>query len=151
MGQSPVGASVTDKRVGLEFHQGKIHFTERYLACSGLYTVEYNKKAPNNSVLLCVRAPVGAVNITDREIAIGRGLCAIYPLAGISAEFIFHWLTTFKNFLIEQATGTTFQAISIEIVKSLHIPFPPKNEQTKIVTTIENAFDCLNEIIISLG
>jgi type I restriction enzyme S subunit len=150
MGQSPKSASMTYKPIGLEFHQGKIYFTERYLTYSGLYTTECNKKAPNNSILLCVRAPVGSVNITDRTIAIGRGLCAVYPLAGISAEFIFHWLTAFKDFLIEQATGTTFQAISIEIVKSLHIPFPSKNEQVKIVAIIENTFNCLKEIINNL-
>jgi type I restriction enzyme S subunit len=151
MGQSPIGASVTDKPIGLEFHQGKICFTERYLSYSGLYTAKYRKKTQENSVLLCVRAPVGVVNITDREIAIGRGLCAVYPLAGISADFIFHWLIAFKDFLIEQATGTTFQAISIEIVKSLHIPLPPKNEQAKIIATIENVFDYLEEIINSLN
>ena len=112
MGQSPSGNTVSENLSGMEFHQGKIYFTDRYLSHSGQYTAETNKIAPKDSVLLCVRAPVGIVNITDREITIGRGLCAVSPLGDISVEFIFHWLTALQNKFIEQATGTTFIAIT---------------------------------------
>ncbi|GHT16738.1 hypothetical protein FACS18942_08900 [Planctomycetales bacterium] len=151
MGQSPSGDSVSAVPQGLEFHQGKIFFTDRKLAYSGQYTTEANKVADKNSVLLCVRAPVGIVNITDREIAIGRGLCAVSPLAEMSAKFLFHWLNAFQSDFIAQATGTTFIAITTEVVKQQIVPVPPIAEQAKILALIENGYLQLSEIVEKLN
>ena len=151
MGQSPSGDSVTESPNGIEFHQGKIYFTERHLAHSGQFTNEDNKIATENSVLLCIRAPVGVVNITDREIAIGRGLCAVTPLTGMSVEFVFHWLTGFQNDFIEQATGTTFMAITTDVVRQQIAPLPPLAEQERIIIAVDTTFKWLNEITANLN
>ena len=60
-----------------EFHQGKILFGEKFIEKSNIFVKGAVKVANTNSILLCVRAPVGIVNITQRKIAIGRGLCAL--------------------------------------------------------------------------
>jgi len=146
MGQSPLGDSVSDNPNGIEFHQGKIFFTDRLLALSGQYTSESNKIVEQGSVLLCVRAPVGVVNITERQIAIGRGLCSLTPLLGISSDFVFHWLTAFQQSFIEQATGTTFQAITTDVVCQQIVPLPPLAEQQRIVAAIEAAFEQLDRV-----
>ncbi|MCI6891646.1 MAG: hypothetical protein MR852_06410, partial [Treponema sp.] len=64
MGQSPAGEAVSDDKNGIEFHQGKICFGKKYLEESTSFTRHITKIAPKDSVLLCVRAPVGIVNIT---------------------------------------------------------------------------------------
>ena len=151
MGQSPSGDSVTNNVNGIEFHQGKIFFTDRYLNCSEQYTNEGNKFALKDSVLLCVRAPVGVINITDRKIAIGRGLCAVSPCGSISVEFIFHWLTAFQTAFIEQATGTTFMSITTDVVRKQIVPIPPLAEQRRIVETIDRGLKMLNEIALNLS
>ncbi len=137
MGQSPDGNSVTTNTKGMEFHQGKVFFTDKYINKSNQTTSEPSKIASPNSVLLCVRAPVGIVNITNRELCIGRGLCAIKPLAGISVNYIFYMLLTYKHIFVKQATGTTFVAVTGEIVKNQVIPLPPLAEQQRIVDKIE--------------
>lgn len=137
MGQSPDGNSVTSSTKGMEFHQGKVFFTDKYINKSNQTTSKPSKIASPNSVLLCVRAPVGIVNITNREICIGRGLCAIRPVAGISVYYIFYMLLTYKHIFVKQATGTTFVAITGEIVKNQVIPLPPLAEQQSIVDKIE--------------
>ena len=124
----------------MEFHQGKIHFTEKYIQKANNYTFSITKIAPKNAILLCVRAPVGVVNITEREICIGRGLCSIYPKYQIQSEFWFYWLQCQKDTFEQKATGTTFQAISIELIKNILIPLPPLAEQKRIVTAIEAIF-----------
>jgi hypothetical protein len=58
MGQSPEGSSV-GKSKGIEFHQGKISFTDRYISDSGFRYSLPRKIAPTDSVLLFVRALVG--------------------------------------------------------------------------------------------
>ena len=92
MGQSPAGNSVSEHNDGIEFHQGKIYFSEKFLLPSPQKTTDPTRIAPANSVLICVRAPVGTVNITSREICIGRGLASATPLAGISTDFVFYLL-----------------------------------------------------------
>ena len=151
MGSSPDGLSIQPIGNGVEFHQGKIYFNDKYIGLSDKSTNEPSKIAPANSVLLCVRAPVGEVNITQREICIGRGLSAIYPYDAISSNFLFYWLRTYKTYLNLQATGSTFVAITADTVKGIIIPLPPIEEQKRIVQTIESLYAQLNNIEKSLG
>ena len=137
MGQSPDGNSVSKGLDGMEFHQGKVFFGKDYIQKSDQVTSQPSKIAEPNSVLLCVRAPVGIVNITDRELCIGRGLCAIKPLAGMTEKYALYSLRCLKEEFIKKATGTTFVAITGEVVKNQLIPLPPLAEQHRIVAKIE--------------
>ena len=91
MGQSPAGDSLNDS-TGVEFHQGKIYFGDLELGQSPTRTNASTKLAKPGDVLMCVRAPVGVVNLTDREICIGRGLAALTPKAGVPKRFLLHLL-----------------------------------------------------------
>lgn len=144
MGQSPKGDSLNNKR-GIEFHQGKICFSDKFLLESGIFTNEPTKIAEPNSILLCVRAPVGVVNITNNQICIGRGLCALTPFEG-NADFYFYLLQTLQYSFDNQSTGTTFKAISGEIIKNENIILPPLAEQQRIVQKIEELFHVLDNI-----
>ena len=150
MGSSPSGTSINNESIGIEFHQGKICFTDMYITKSDKYTTEPTRIAEANSVLLCVRAPVGTTNITDREICVGRGLSAIKPLSNISLLFLYYYLNVYKQRLILQGTGSTFDAITANIVKNILLPVPPLCEQQKIVAAIQSHFDLLDSIKKSL-
>jgi type I restriction enzyme S subunit len=140
MGQSPDGQSVSNDNLGIEFHQGKICFTDKYLRKSDVYTSQPTKIAEANSLLLCVRAPVGVVNITERKICIGRGLCAINPKKDVDFKFVYYWLQTKEQYFNEKATGTTFKAISGDIIKNAEIPLPSLAVQQQTVAKIESIF-----------
>ena len=142
MGQSPKSENIS-KKGKLEFHQGKIFFTSKYIQSSESYTNEITKIAPKNSVLICVRAPVGEVNITNRKLCIGRGLCSIVPLQEMSEIFVYYWTKILKEKFIQKATGSTFASISIDIIRNEIIPLPPLTEQHRIVEKIEEIFSAL--------
>ena len=137
MGQSPEGSNVGEEKEGMEFHQGKIFFTDKYIATSNQKTSEITKIAEPGSILLCMRAPVGKVNITDRQICIGRGLSSIVPLGEIALEWAFHLFETLESDFIDKSTGSTFKAITGDVVKEQLIPLPPLEEQEEIVKKLE--------------
>ena len=150
MGQSPEGEAVSDDKNGMEFHQGKICFGEKYLEESSSFTKHITKIAPKDSVLLCVRAPVGIVNITEREICIGRGLCAVIPKYEINSDFWFYWLQSLQSDFEQKATGTTFRAISVDVIKNQIVAIPPHEEQNRIVNKINELYEQLDKIVLNL-
>ena len=144
MGQSPDSNDIFEAdevNNAYEFHQGKISFTDKYIAPSGKWCKRPSRIADIGSLLVCVRAPIGDVNITQRQIGIGRGLAAITGYKGISPDFLFHWLLAHKKILVDKGTGSTFKAITVEVLKDLIIPTPPLGEQQRIVNHIETLYD----------
>ncbi len=150
MGQSPEGNFINNRALGMEFHQGKICFSDKILNKSDSYTSKITKVATKNSILLCVRAPVGIANITDREICIGRGLCAIQPSCNMLIDFWFYWISCQREDFEKKATGTTFKAISVDNVANQLIPLPPLAEQKRIVAKINELFAQIDTIEESL-
>ena len=145
MGQSPKGEFVVDNGEGIEFHQGKIFFGEKFLNKSDKGTIKPSKLSPRNSILLCVRAPVGVINICDREICIGRGLTSIKPFIDDYFNYLYYFLLTQEIRYKSKATGSTFKAIKKEIVENTLIPVPPLNEQIHIIDKIEALLPLINE------
>ena len=147
MGQSPDGNDVFEADEvdnAYEFHQGKICFTDKYIAQSGKWCKEPSRIANIDSLLVCVRAPIGDVNITQRQIGIGRGLAAITGYKEIKSDFLFYWLLAHKKILVDKGTGSTFKAITIDVLKDLIIPLPPLTEQQRILDRIELLYDRIN-------
>ena len=150
MGTSPKGTSICENPQYTEFHQGKIYFSDMLIKNSGQYTRELTKIAKPNSILLCVRAPVGEVNLTDRKLCIGRGLASISPLGAVSKYFMLYWIKAFRETLIKKATGTTFVAVTTDVVKGLLLPIPPLAEQYRITNKIQSLVENLIYIEKSL-
>lgn len=149
MGQSPKGENVFENSQslnGLEFHQGKICFTDKFISKSKFITSDIRKIAEVGSILLCVRAPVGVINLTERKIAIGRGLCAL-KANNQNNNFLYYYLLGLKQYFESKATGSTFSAITLNIVKNCEIPLPPLSEQNLIVAEIDRRFAIVDKTL----
>lgn len=149
MGQSPDGDSVSDNHSStdnIEFHQGKTYFTDKFLAVSDKATTSSTKIAEGGDVLLSVRAPVGAVNITQRRICVGRGLCALRGMGNMSSDFLLYFVKTLENYFNSIATGTTFLAISGEVIYKTLFPLPPLAEQGRIVAKVDELMGMCEEL-----
>ena len=66
MGQSPPSTTYNGEGVGMPFLQGKAEFTELFPVPTK-YCTQRLRVSPKGSVLMSVRAPVGDVNLGDRE------------------------------------------------------------------------------------
>lgn len=152
MGQSPKGENVFENSQslnGLEFHQGKICFTDKFISKSKFITSDIRKIAEVGSILLCVRAPVGVINLTERKIAIGRGLCAL-KANNQNNNFLYYYLLGLKQYFESKATGSTFSAITLNIVKNCEIPLPPLSEQNAIADKLDDSFAKIENAITNL-
>lgn len=132
MGQSPLSSDCNHQGVGLPFLQGCAEFGVT-VPKAFQFCPTASKKAPVNSILMSVRAPVGKMNMADQMYGIGRGLCSIAPKNAV-------WLTDFARFALESAagqlkyltTGSTFDAVSKADVRNMTICLPPVTEQERI-------------------
>jgi len=143
MGQSPPSSAYNNKGQGLPFLQGSKDFGDIYPSIKTFTTI-CKKKAPKDSILLSVRAPVGDINISDREICIGRGIAAIVPHNKIDLIYLYYYLT-YSTFKIKRySSGTTFESIKKSDLENFQIPLPPLEEQKKIVELLQK----VDELII---
>lgn len=139
MGTSPAGNTFSpNPEDGIEFHQGKTSFGNEIIKPSNIYTTSPIKIAEPDSLIMSVRAPVGATNLTDRRIAIGRGLCSMIGKNGLMTKFLYYFINdniqAFKN----KSNGSTFEAINTIDIKQIQIPVPPLPIQQEIVTILDS-------------
>lgn len=137
MGQSPSSASYNDENIGLPFLQGCADFGEVFPKTS-VYCNEPLKVAPQNSILMSVRAPVGTINKADQKYIVGRGLCSIVSL--INNDYLYYYLLQNKNRLEQKAQGSTFLAINSAEVNDFDVSYPESlSTQRRIAAILTSA------------
>lgn len=111
MGQSPEGESYNSVGDGIIFYQGRTDFGFRYPDIT-TFTTMPKKKAKRGDILMSVRAPVGDLNITLNDCAIGRGIASINSKHKCNT-FLFYLMQNIKNkFIVSNDEGTIFGSIN---------------------------------------
>ena len=148
-GQSPPGETYNAEALGLPFLQGKAEFGDTYPTAVKWCSAP-SKIADPDDVLISIRAPVGPTNLCPERSCIGRGLAAIRPQGGISAKYVLYSLRASEQELRTNSTGTTFEAIRGDDLRSHSIPLAPLAEQRRIVAEIETQFTRLDASVAAL-
>lgn len=130
MGQSPPGCSYNEKGDGIPFLQGNAEFGDLHPTFNKC-TTEPNRIVPKSSILISVRAPVGDLNIADRNYCIGRGLAGLFIEEESLRNYVFNFLKFSKNELDKRSTGSTFKAINKDALASLKMVVPSKDKLWK--------------------
>jgi len=121
MGQSPPSKFYNEEGIGIPFIQGKGQLG-KYTPESTVFCSCDGKLAKLCDVLITVRAPVGELNLADKEYIIGRGIAAI---RSIYWAFLYIHLISNKDLLKSFEKGTTYDAITKEDLENFLILFPP--------------------------
>ncbi len=146
MGQSPSSKTYNTEGQGVLFFQGKTDFGHKYVM-GETYCTDPKKMAKAGDILISVRAPVGAVNITKTDCCIGRGLASLREIEGISLnEYIFHTMKVYEEELSQQGDGATFKAITKVQLSTFQIPKAPLNEQKRFVEFAEQAEESIKKV-----
>lgn len=132
MGQSPDSASYNENGEGMPFFQGNADFGKIHPKVR-VWCSAPTKIAHAGDVMISVRAPIGALNIADRECCIGRGLAALTVNEDLCVkDYLWYAIASKVDELNSKGTGSTFKAISKGVLAETEIPLPDLNEQKKV-------------------
>ena len=148
-GQSPESKYYNSKGEGLPFFQGKADFGALYPNIR-IYCSQPTKIAEKDDILLSVRAPVGPTNLSPGKVCIGRGLTAIRPGSSIRLKYLLYFFKYYEAQLQKSGTGTTFKAITQNVIKNIEVPVPSLDEQERTVSKIEELFSKLDASVAEL-
>lgn len=136
MGQSPSSEHYNVDGNGTPFLQGNADFGD-VSPIPRSYCAVATKYASKGDILLSVRAPVGAINVADQAYGIGRGLCAITPHPTQNSAFMRHLVDIAKIELFSIATGSTYEAVTVDQVANVACFEPSASEQAAIAAFLD--------------
>ena len=141
MGQSPDSKNYTDNPNDYILVQGNADMQNGRVV-PRVWTTQITKLAEKGDLILSVRAPVGDIGKTDYNVVLGRGVAAVK-----GNEFIFQLLSRMKqsNYWSKLSTGSTFESINSNDIKSAEIYLPSPEEQS----AIGSLFRTLDELLAS--
>ena len=150
MGQSPESETLNNNDEGVPFLQGCAEFGRRSPLTAVFCDPPLRVSKPG-SILISVRAPVGALNWGDQRYCIGRGLAAIRAVEKIAeTEFLFYVLSQYADYLHRRSQGSTFLAIGGNDLKSFPVPaFDVEKQQqiAHILQTIDQVIERTEALI----
>ena len=139
MGQSPDSKNYTDNPNDFILVQGNADMHNGRVV-PRVWTTQITKLAEKGDLILSVRAPVGDIGKTDYNVVLGRGVAAVK-----GNEFIFQLLSRMKqsNYWSKLSTGSTFESINSNDIKSAEIYLPSMEEQQAIGSLFRTLDDLL--------
>ncbi len=147
MGQSPPSEEYNSDQIGTPFLQGNADFGLHH-PTPKIYCPTAKKHANPGDILLSVRAPVGAINIANQEYGIGRGLCAIRPRTNqFERRYAKYLLEVVRTELHVVATGSTYEAVTVDEVSNLTCIVPRLSEQIQIANFLDRKTGQIDELI----
>lgn len=129
MGQSPKSEYYNTEKNGYPFLQGNRTFGFKYPTFD-TYTTVVTKFAKAGDVIMSVRAPVGALNITPVDMCLGRGVCALRMKNG-NQSFLFYMMKNYVSHLLKRESGTVFGSVNRNDINDLEVDIPEDLEEQK--------------------
>lgn len=129
MGQSPKSEYYNTEKNGYPFLQGNRTFGFKYPTFD-TYTTVMTKFAKAGDVIMSVRAPVGALNITPVDMCLGRGVCSLRMKNG-NQSFLFYMMKYYVSHLIKKESGTVFGSVNRNDINGLEVDIPEDVEEQK--------------------
>jgi len=142
MGQSPPGETYNEAGEGMLFYQGRADFGNRYPSVR-VYCTAPTRMANPGDTLVCVRAPVGDINMASKRCCVGRGLAAIRHKSK-SRSYTYYMMFSLKEVFAQfEAEGTVFGSINKKDFQEIDCIIP----RTEVVRKFEDTVYLLDQII----
>ena len=141
MGQSPPGSTYNESGDGLPFFQGVKDFGYRN-PTPRVFCSRPSRVAQLGDILFSVRAPIGRVNIADRECTIGRGLSIIQPRDKADSRYIEFALRYLEpTWQAIEGGGSVFGNATRQDVELLSLTWPDEVSDRRIIAEVLGSLD----------
>ncbi|MBE0420990.1 MULTISPECIES: restriction endonuclease subunit S [Pseudoalteromonas] len=119
-------------------HGKWISKTEKYLTQEGLN----NSSAriyPKGTILYAMYASIGECSIAEVELSSSQAILGIRPTDKLSNNYLYYFLTNLKSKITLMGQQGTQSNLNAGMVRDFIINLPPKAEQLKIASVLNNA------------
>ncbi len=116
----------------------KIDKTARTITEDGLKNSSA-KLVPKGSLLVCTRATIGEMAISEHEMCTNQGFKNLIPNKKANVDFIYYLMCFSKHKLVSKASGSTFLELSKKDFEQLRFKVPEVKEQQKIASVLTAA------------
>lgn len=137
MGQSPAGDTYRTTPSEMILVQGNADLENGWVK-PRVWTTQPVRTAKAGTLIMSVRAPVGAIGKTQYPVALGRGV------AGIEGnDFIFHYLGFLNQseFWNRVSSGSTFESVNGSTIRNTPITHPPTLEEQQAIGAVFTHLD----------
>ena len=136
MGQSPDSKSYNQEGKGMPFFQGNADFGVMHPE-TRVWCNSPTKIVEPGTLLISVRAPIGALNFAKERSCIGRGLAGITPQNGVNLKYVYYCLKSKNKELNAKGTGSTFKAIAKSALGEISVKIVPEEDQQRIIQILD--------------
>jgi restriction endonuclease S subunit len=123
-------------------NQGKyITYTEKFITQLGLKESSISL-VPENAVLLCCTASVGAIAINKIRLTTNQQFNALVvrDTNQLSIEYLYYWFLANMDILKSLGRATTIDYVSMSKLRDMDISLPSLEKQNEVVEKLDNAF-----------
>ena len=101
------------------------------------------KLFPANCLMMTSRATIGKMAINTKEASTNQGFITLIPTDELNVYFLYCWINTLIEEIINLASGSTFLEINKTDFRNLEITIPNKEANTKFKKSTIHIFDFL--------
>ena len=126
---------------GFEICDSKRRITQTGLDSCGASLV------PAGSIILSTRAPIGSLGVAGKRLSTNQGCKSLVPMRAVEPRFHAYLLSIATEALNVRGKGTTFVELSRDELAAFSVSFPSKEEQTAIVSFLDNETASIDALI----
>ncbi len=138
MGQSPPSTSYNTVGDGLPLIQGKADLVG-HTTSAQVWTTRPAKRCSEGTIVLTVRAPVGAVARAHAEVCLGRGVCGLSTTLG--TRFLYLALQHAESRWAKVQQGSTFLAANADQIAGFAIDVPADPAERTAIAEVLSDMD----------
>ena len=127
-----------------DLNDGVIQDTSEKITEAGVDNSSVKVNQPGNILIAMYGATIGKLGIVGKTLVTNQACCGCTPFKGIYNLYLFYYLLSARNRLIELGSGGAQPNISKTKIENFIFPLPPLEEQKRIVTKIEKIMNSIN-------
>lgn len=123
-----------------DFKSLEISGATEHITTAGLESSASNL-IPVGAIIVPTRMALGKAAINTKAVAINQDLKAlrISDPSVVDRDFLFRFLLSKSEYLASQGKGATVKGITLDVLRDLEIPLPPRKEQQRIAAILDKA------------